>query len=183
MARSTDFMRAPNGRPRLSTLIRQPHLNPSCGGPDPTAERTVGLARTIAESLTPIPELENKICQNLTHAPQQAARPDDENDKAHLVLRRSSSMAGLSVRALLMLAVAGWHNCLLEVAPTSSLSPAIELFATRFGSSMVAVPLRQCLRFCLSGPCVSLVRRADDRILSWKRRSTRMSGVPGHGDR
>ena len=37
----------------LSTLIHQRHLTPSCGGRAPTAERTVGPARMIVESLTP----------------------------------------------------------------------------------------------------------------------------------
>src|SRR6516162_138195 len=39
----------------IATLNRQRHLTPSCGGLTPTAERTVGPARTIAESLTPRP--------------------------------------------------------------------------------------------------------------------------------
>src|SRR5262249_41058432 len=39
----------------LATLIHQRRLTPSCGGQAPTAERTVGPARTIAESLTPKP--------------------------------------------------------------------------------------------------------------------------------
>src|SRR5580658_10671615 len=39
----------------LSTLIHQRHLTPSCGGHAPTAERTVGPARMIVESLTPRP--------------------------------------------------------------------------------------------------------------------------------
>ena len=58
----------PNRRPRLSTLIRQRHLTPSCGGQAPTAERTVGPARILKGSLTPHPELENKICQKPTLA-------------------------------------------------------------------------------------------------------------------
>src|SRR6266403_1415233 len=39
----------------LATLIHQRRLTPSCGGQAPTAERTLGPARTIAESLTPKP--------------------------------------------------------------------------------------------------------------------------------
>src|SRR5258707_12050094 len=35
--------------------IHQRRLTPSCGGQAPTAERTVGPARMIAESLTPKP--------------------------------------------------------------------------------------------------------------------------------
>src|SRR6188474_2926109 len=40
---------------RDCTLNRQRHLTPSCGGFTPTAERTVGPARMIVESLTPRP--------------------------------------------------------------------------------------------------------------------------------
>src|SRR5262249_30322945 len=39
----------------LATLIHPRRLTPSCGGQAPTAERTVGPARMIAESLTPKP--------------------------------------------------------------------------------------------------------------------------------
>src|SRR4051794_23970208 len=38
-----------------ATLIHQRRLTPSCGGQAPTAERTVGPARMIAESLTSKP--------------------------------------------------------------------------------------------------------------------------------
>jgi hypothetical protein len=39
----------------LATLVHQRRLTPSCGGQAPTAERTVGPARMIAESLTQKP--------------------------------------------------------------------------------------------------------------------------------
>jgi hypothetical protein len=39
----------------LATLIHQRCLTPSCGGQAPTAERTVGPARNVMESLTPKP--------------------------------------------------------------------------------------------------------------------------------
>src|SRR5262245_52219466 len=39
----------------LATLIHQRRLTPSCGGLAPSAERTVGPARMVAESLTPRP--------------------------------------------------------------------------------------------------------------------------------
>src|SRR6516162_5409010 len=51
VVRSPDFLRALNQR-ALATLIHQRRLTPSCGGHAPTAERTVGPARMIAESLT-----------------------------------------------------------------------------------------------------------------------------------
>jgi hypothetical protein len=55
VVRSLDAWRAPEGATALSTLIRQRHLTPSCGGHAPTAERTVGPARIVMESLTPKP--------------------------------------------------------------------------------------------------------------------------------
>src|SRR6516164_2112840 len=60
MVSSTDFVRASEwttaiATTAIATLNRQRHLTPSCGGLTPTAERTVGPARTIAESLTPRP--------------------------------------------------------------------------------------------------------------------------------
>jgi len=69
MVSSTDFVRASERTTAIATLNRQRHLTPSCGGFTPTAERTVGPARMIVESLTarpgireqPDPELENKI--------------------------------------------------------------------------------------------------------------------------
>src|SRR3954462_9927790 len=45
----------------LATLIHQRRLTPSCGGQAPTAERTVGPARMIAESLTPKPGIREQI--------------------------------------------------------------------------------------------------------------------------
>lgn len=47
MASSTDFLRASERATAIATLNRQRHLTPSCGGFTPTAERTVGPARTI----------------------------------------------------------------------------------------------------------------------------------------
>src|SRR5262249_11875399 len=55
MVRSSDALRTPMGGNALSTLIRQRHPNPSCGGSHPTAERTMDPARIVAESLTPRP--------------------------------------------------------------------------------------------------------------------------------
>src|SRR5262249_45649862 len=55
VVRSPDFLRALIRETALATLIHQRRLTPSCGGQVPTAERTVGPARMIAESLTPKP--------------------------------------------------------------------------------------------------------------------------------
>src|SRR5262249_28279508 len=55
MVRSSDALRTPMGGNALSTLIRQRHPNPSCGGSHPTAERTMDPASIVAESLTPRP--------------------------------------------------------------------------------------------------------------------------------
>ena len=50
----------------LHTLIHQRHLTPSCGGHAPTAERTLNPARMFMESLTPGPELENRLGHELS---------------------------------------------------------------------------------------------------------------------
>src|ERR1700745_1239328 len=55
VVRSPDFLRALIRETALATMIHQRRLTPSCGGQAPTAERTVGPARMIAESLTPKP--------------------------------------------------------------------------------------------------------------------------------
>src|SRR4029077_18548920 len=55
VVRSPDFLRALIRETALATLIHQRRLTPSCGGQAPTAERTVGPARMIEESLTPKP--------------------------------------------------------------------------------------------------------------------------------
>src|SRR5947207_10745118 len=55
VVRSPDFLRALIRETALATLIHQRRLTPLCGGQAPTAERTVGPARMIAESLTPKP--------------------------------------------------------------------------------------------------------------------------------
>ena len=51
MVSSTDFLRASERATAIATLNRQRHLTPSCGGFTPTAERTVGPARTIIGQL------------------------------------------------------------------------------------------------------------------------------------
>src|SRR6202035_837442 len=53
----------------LATWIRQRRLTPSCGGHAPTAERTVGPARMIVESLTPRPGIRE----------QNRPQPDSES--------------------------------------------------------------------------------------------------------
>src|SRR5262249_4282619 len=55
VVRSLDAWRALERATALSTLIRQRHLTPSCGGHAPTAERTVGPARIGLENLTSRP--------------------------------------------------------------------------------------------------------------------------------
>src|SRR6476619_7187919 len=65
VVRSTDFLRALIRETALATalatLIHQRRLTPSCGGQAPTAERTVGPARMIAESLTPKPGIREQL--------------------------------------------------------------------------------------------------------------------------
>src|SRR6516164_5006063 len=61
------------GETALATLIHQRRLTPSCGGQVPTAERTVGPARMIAESLTSKPGIRehNRHKAAETHALRQ----------------------------------------------------------------------------------------------------------------
>ena len=54
VVRSPDFLPALK-ETALATLIHQRRLTPSRGGQAPTAERTVGPAKMIGESLTPKP--------------------------------------------------------------------------------------------------------------------------------
>src|SRR5437867_9358651 len=67
VVRSPDFLRALIRETALATLIHQRRLTPSCGGHAPTAERTVGPARMIAESLTPKPGIreQNLPCTDI----------------------------------------------------------------------------------------------------------------------
>src|SRR5438093_9731715 len=63
VVRSPDFLRALIRETALATLIHQRRRTPSCGGQAPTAERTVGPARMIAESLTPKPGIREQYRQ------------------------------------------------------------------------------------------------------------------------
>jgi hypothetical protein len=67
VVRSLDAWRALEKVTALSTLIRQRHLTPSCGGHAPTAERTVGPARMIAESLTSRPGIREQHPQQTSN--------------------------------------------------------------------------------------------------------------------
>ena len=69
MVRSFDSLRAPKRATALSRLIHQRRLTPSCGGHAPTAERTVGPARTIVESLTPRPGIREQYRSNSAAPP------------------------------------------------------------------------------------------------------------------
>ena len=71
MVRSSDFLRAPERATALSTLIHQRRLTPSCGGHVPTAERTVGPARMIVESLTPRPGIREQNRSTTTFRRQE----------------------------------------------------------------------------------------------------------------
>jgi Transposase IS116/IS110/IS902 family len=65
VVRSSDSLRALERTTALSTLIRQRHLTPSCEGHAPTAERTVGPARIVVESLTLRPGIrERNLAKN-----------------------------------------------------------------------------------------------------------------------
>ena len=77
VVRSPDFLRALIRETALATLIHQRRLTPSCGGQAPTAERTVGPARMIAESLT-IPILGNPGALRRWRARRDSSRPQGE---------------------------------------------------------------------------------------------------------
>src|SRR5580700_6890245 len=70
VVRSSDFLRPSKRTTALATLVRQRRLTPSCGGHAPTAERTVGPARMIVESLTPRPGIREQ------NRPQASLRCD-----------------------------------------------------------------------------------------------------------
>jgi len=62
----------------FATLIRQRHPVPSCGGPAPTAERTVGPARIVAESSTSDPgirEQNRHLAESFGNATTSTAIP------------------------------------------------------------------------------------------------------------
>src|SRR5436309_8967294 len=80
VVRSPDFLRALIRETALATLIHQRRLTPLCGGQAPTAERTVGPARMIAESLTPKPGIREHN--------RRAAKKADHRDRALLRARR-----------------------------------------------------------------------------------------------
>src|SRR6266480_1735348 len=98
VVRSPDFLRALIRETALATLIHQRRLTPSCGGHAPTAERTVGPARMIAESLTPKPGIRE---QYLPIAPLAT------NSLNHLAGKRkqlahTASFAAFTGRALII---------------------------------------------------------------------------------
>jgi hypothetical protein len=66
VVRSSEFLRASERATALATLVRQRRLTPSCGGHAPTAERTVGPARMIVESLTPRPGIREHYLQHIS---------------------------------------------------------------------------------------------------------------------
>src|SRR5437660_8592342 len=74
VVRSPDFLRALIRETALATLIHQRRLTPSCGGHAPTAERTVGPARMIAESLTPKPGIREHNRQAAAMLPTQTGQ-------------------------------------------------------------------------------------------------------------
>src|SRR4029450_5242356 len=78
VVRSPDFLRALIRETALATLIHQRRLTPSCGGHAPTAERTVGPARMIAESLTPKPGIRER------NLPTRDIGADGSGDRQHI---------------------------------------------------------------------------------------------------
>jgi hypothetical protein len=64
---SKDFLRASERTTAIATLNRQRHLTPSCRGFTPTAERTVGPARTCLESLDRRPGIREQYLGSSRH--------------------------------------------------------------------------------------------------------------------
>src|SRR3989442_1884522 len=100
VVRSPDFLRALIRETALATLIHQRRLTPSCGGQAPTAERTVGPARMIAESLTSKPGIRepDNICSMrvlhiLTHSGPQPSR-NPALQRAPNALQNGTSLLG-----------------------------------------------------------------------------------------
>src|SRR5437667_9163676 len=79
VVRSPDFLRALIRETALATLIHQRRLTPLCGGHAPTAERTVGPARMIAESLTPKPGIREHNRANRTLSRHRRMSESDPN--------------------------------------------------------------------------------------------------------
>src|SRR2546430_3821805 len=117
VVRSPDFLRALIRETALATLIHQRRLTPSCGGHAPTAERTVGPARMIAESLTPKPGIReqylpgaavsrcsNTACYSITSSARASSIGGTSRPSAFAVLR-------LIVRSYLVGAFTGKSVC------------------------------------------------------------------------
>src|SRR5437764_15407474 len=104
VVRSPDFLRALIRETALATLNHQRRLTPLCGGHAPTAERTVGPARMIAESLTPKPGIrEHNLGQSGPKADVSrmtgfvkvfGCRPNDDGAAGSEGRRRKTSKGG-----------------------------------------------------------------------------------------
>src|SRR5207253_1851706 len=104
VVRSPDFLRALIRETALATLIHQRRLTPSCGGHAPTAERTVGPARMIAESLTPKPGIREQNRHFASFRGDAPIRSHSERS-GHSVSRahRTGFMSTRPIRTLWML--------------------------------------------------------------------------------
>src|SRR5437660_12750548 len=83
VVRSPDFLRALIRETALATLIHQRRLTPSCGGHAPTAERTVGPARMIAESLTPKPGIREHTWRENAGGEVARLLPSSQSESLH----------------------------------------------------------------------------------------------------
>jgi len=96
VVRSFDSLRALERATALSTLVRQSRLTPSCGGHAPTAERTVGPARMIVESLTPRPGIREQNRPGATRESSKGRQTSIRTDRQHMnfdVLLRGKARA------------------------------------------------------------------------------------------
>ena len=74
VVRPVRFFARPKGRPACNIDPPASSYAPSCGGHAPTAERTVGPARMIVESLTPRPGIREHNRRQSRRASQRTAR-------------------------------------------------------------------------------------------------------------
>ena len=178
MVRSSDFLRALERATALATLIRQRRLTPSCGGHAPTAERTVGPARMIVESLTPRPgirehnRVESRHNSDIVEVKRLPSRPrafhpepltDPDLILSHHPARATVRRLPPSVE-LRTLPVAGWSDSTSVTRPlrstaitaassllrgSPSLSSASVLSASRL-EPLVPFPLASPVRFSRS---------------------------------
>ena len=83
VVRSSQALRCSTEQNALHTLIHQRHLTPSCGGPAPTAERTLDPARMIGRELDPRPGIREQPGSDSAIAHPAEARQVELRNRTH----------------------------------------------------------------------------------------------------